>query len=96
MEPLTEKPPWVGLVFQLPALLQSINQITWTKEWREKEHEDLNILKQKITPYEENHTWEKVKKLSNPYELVYTNEAPFFPAFTCLTETSQSFLFQDD
>jgi len=79
MEPLTEKPPWVGLVFQLPALLQSIKQITWTTEWREKEHEDLNILKQKITPYEENHTWEKVKKLSNPYELVYTNEAPFFP-----------------
>ena len=78
MEPITEKPPWIGLVFQLPAALQP-TQMTWTPTWKEKEHEDLNILKQKITPYEENHTWEKVKKLSNPYELVYTNEAPFFP-----------------
>ena len=79
MEPITEKPPWVGLVFQLPAALQPQKQLTWTPTWKEKEHDDLNLLKQKITPYEENHTWEKVKKLSNPYELVYTNEAPHFP-----------------
>lgn len=78
MEPITEKPPWIGLVFQLPAALQT-TQINWTSIWKEKEHEDLNLLKQKITPYEENHTWEKVKKLSNPFELVYTNEAPHFP-----------------
>jgi 23S rRNA U2552 (ribose-2'-O)-methylase RlmE/FtsJ len=78
MEPITEKPPWVGLVFQLPP--QPVQtQITWTPTWKEKEHDDLNLLKQKITPYEDNHTWEKVKKLSNPYELVYTNEAPHFP-----------------
>ena len=79
MEPTTEKPPWVGLVFQVPPLVLVQQNIEWIPTWMEKEHDDLNILKQKITPYEENHTWEKVKKLSNPYELVYTNEAPFFP-----------------
>ena len=78
MELTTEKPPWIGLVFQLPAPLQAV-PLSWTTTWKEREHEDLNLLKQKITPYEENHTWEKVKKLSNPYELVYTNEAPHFP-----------------
>ncbi len=76
----TGTPPWDTTLFQKsPSSVSVIQPSGWTTEWNEQEHTILNDLKQAITPYETNHTWEKIKKISNPYELIYTTESPQFP-----------------
>jgi 23S rRNA U2552 (ribose-2'-O)-methylase RlmE/FtsJ len=52
----------------------------WTTVWIEQNHDELTKLKQEITPYEEIHKWEILKKLSNPYELVYTHDTDKIPS----------------
>ena len=74
------QPPWEKIFFQKsPLPSESLGSPFWTTLWNETKHEELDRLKQQITPYEEAKTWEVLKKLSNPYELVYTHEADKFP-----------------
>ena len=48
--------------------------------------------KNKIVPLEESNRWEVVKKMANPYEMVYTHEDPFFhPSITMLKPLSRSY-----
>ena len=76
----TKQPPWEKIFFQKsPLPSESLGTPFWTTIWKEFKHEELNQLKQEITPYEESKNWETLKKLSNPYELVYTHEAEKFP-----------------
>lgn len=72
-------PPWETIQFQQSAIpdetfFSRIDSLSFSKAWNEIEHEDLNTIKRKIAPLEENHIWEQLKKKTNPYELVYTQE----------------------
>ncbi len=76
----TTHPPWEMIFFQKsPLPSDSLGHPFWTSVWNEQEHQEVHQLKQKITPYEESHKWEVLKKLSNPYELVFTHDADKFP-----------------
>ena len=76
-----QQAPWEKIFFQKsPLPSESLPNLFWTTIWNEFKHEELNRLKQEITPYEESKTWEVLKKLSNPYELVYTHEVEKFPS----------------
>lgn len=54
--------------------LKQLDQIEFSKQWNEISHDDLNAVKLKIEPLEKNHCWEILKKKTNPFELVYTQE----------------------
>jgi 23S rRNA U2552 (ribose-2'-O)-methylase RlmE/FtsJ len=76
----TTHPPWESIFFQKsPLPSDTISNPFWTSVWSEENHDDLTKLKQEITPYEQNHEWELLKKLSNPYELVFTHDADKIP-----------------
>jgi 23S rRNA U2552 (ribose-2'-O)-methylase RlmE/FtsJ len=75
----TPKPPWEQVFFQKTPASIDIQPTPWVESWFEQEHSSLTDLKQSISPFEENKTWETIKKISNSYELIYTNEAPHFP-----------------
>jgi 23S rRNA U2552 (ribose-2'-O)-methylase RlmE/FtsJ len=62
-----------------PLPSESFANPFWTTVWIEQNHDELTKLKQEITPYEEIHKWEILKKLSNPYELVYTHDTDKIP-----------------
>jgi cap1 methyltransferase len=87
----TTKPPWEHVVFQQStfpdnALLKQIAQITYDASWNELHHEELNAVKAKIEPLEKNHVWEVLKKRTNPYELVYTQDNSDCPASISITK----------
>ena len=72
-------PPWQGVEFQsspLPdsAMIEKFQQVFYDCSWNEIPHKELTEMKEKIEPLENNHKWELLKKKTNPYELVYTQE----------------------
>lgn len=76
----TTHPPWEMIFFQKsPLPSETFGNPFWTTVWIEEDHDDLTKLKQEITPYEKEHKWEVLKKLSNPYELVYTHDTDKIP-----------------
>ena len=88
----TPKPPWEQVVFQKTPASIEISNPFWVDQWLEQDHASLTSLKQSITPFEENKTWETIKKISNSYELIYTNEAPHFPpSLAMMKPLSRSF-----
>ena len=75
----TKSPPWLSVVFQsspLPdsAMIETFSKIMYDCSWNEIPHKELTEMKEKIEPLENNHKWELLKKKTNPYELVYTQE----------------------
>jgi hypothetical protein len=75
----TQKPPWEHVVFQQSPffdekMLSQLTHITFDSSWNELPHDLLNQVKAKIEPLEKNHQWEMLKKRTNPYELVYTQD----------------------
>jgi cap1 methyltransferase len=81
----TPKPPWDSLVFQQAPILDEATQdkllhVTYDLSWNEIPHEHLNEVKMKIEPLEKGKQWEVLKKRTNPYELVYTQENSECPA----------------
>ncbi len=75
----TQKPPWEQVVFQQSpfpdeGFLKQLQQVTFDLSWNELPHDLLNQVKAKIEPLEKEHIWEVLKKRTNPYELVYTQE----------------------
>ena len=76
---VTQKPPWEQVVFQQSPFpdepcLKQLTQITFDASWNELSHDLLNQVKAKIEPLEQHQIWELLKKRTNPYELVYTQE----------------------
>lgn len=60
--------------------------------WKGSAPAELLEAKNKILPLEESKRWEIVKKMANPYEMVYTHEDPFFhPSITILKPLSRSY-----
>ena len=85
------KPPWESVVFQQSAFpdeifLKQLSQIHYDASWNEFSHELLNDVKAKIEPLEKNHVWEVLKKRTNPYELVYTQDNSDCPPSISITK----------
>jgi hypothetical protein len=81
----TTKPPWQGIEFQSSPFLESASietflTVPFDLSWNEIAHTALTDIKQKIEPLESNHKWELLKKKTNPYELVYTQDNPDCPS----------------
>jgi hypothetical protein len=84
MERATTKPPWETVQFQTSpfatdTLLQKLVSVPFSSEWNEMTHGDLNHMKQQIEPLEQAHKWETLKKRTNMYELIYTQESSDCP-----------------
>lgn len=87
----SKSPPWQKVDFQsspLPdsAMIETMQRVTYDSSWNELPHKDLTEIKEKIEPLENNHKWEVLKKKSNPYELVYTQENAECPASVALAK----------
>jgi hypothetical protein len=83
------KPPWHSLEFQSspffePAMIERFLKVPFDLSWNEMPHTELTEMKEKIAPLESNHKWELLKKKSNPYELVYTQETADCPQSVAL------------
>lgn len=92
MEKNSTKPPWETVQFQKTPQNVVFSSPEWTSIWKEEDHSTLNELKQLITPYEQTQIWETMKKISNPYELIFTHEAPHFPPSVAMVKPlSRSF-----
>jgi 23S rRNA U2552 (ribose-2'-O)-methylase RlmE/FtsJ len=95
-EPHVSKPPWELVEFQGSAYpdektIKSMS-VTYDASWNEIPHEALNEMKKRIEPLEKEHIWETLKKKTNPYELVYTQEGSDCPASISLIKPlSRSF-----
>lgn len=75
----TMEPPWCRVEFQSSpffenAMIESFLKVSYDISWNEISHKELTEIKEKIEPLEANHKWELLKKKSNPYELVYTQD----------------------
>lgn len=84
MEKANTKPPWETVQFQTSpfadeTLLRQLESVRYTDTWNETPHEELNALKRQIEPLEQDHKWENLKKRTNPYELIYTQESTDCP-----------------
>lgn len=76
---VAQKPPWDDFVFYPSAfptaqLLSQFSSIEFDASWNELPHLSLTQAKAKIEPLEKSHKWELLKKKTNPYELVYTQD----------------------
>ena len=84
-KPPWEKSPWETVVFQqspfpTESILKDLSLTSFDISWNEISHTQLNAVKAKIEPLEKNHSWETLKKRTNPYELVYTQDNSECPA----------------
>ena len=93
----TPKPPWDSLVFQQAPFLDDVtlttlHQLTYDLSWNEISHDHLNEVKMKIEPLEKGKQWEVLKKRTNPFELVYTQEnSECPPSISVLKPLSRSY-----
>jgi 23S rRNA U2552 (ribose-2'-O)-methylase RlmE/FtsJ len=82
------KPPWESTLFlaspSVDELLESLSKTTFGPTWKEINHDPINEIKKRIEPLEANHSWESLKKKTNPYELVYTQESQESPTSICI------------
>ena len=74
-----QKPPWEDFVFlqsafPTDAILAELSTVIFDSSWNELPHTSLTLAKAKIEPLEKTHKWEMLKKKTNPYELVYTQD----------------------
>ena len=77
---LLETNPWQKLShMDLPAKLTF-------GPWQDKPSEELALAKQQISELEQQGRWELVKKMVNPYEIVYTHEDKQFHASISLVK----------
>jgi len=84
METVLVKPPWSTVELQSSpffeaASFEPLMTVPLGTQWTEIEHKELTEVKERIEPLETNHKWELLKKKTNPYELVYTQESTECP-----------------
>ncbi len=84
MEEYLTKPPWENVSF-VPSLypqddlFRAIHEVQYDLSWNEMDHHELNAIKQQIEPLEKEHQWETLKKKTNPFELIFTQESADCP-----------------
>ena len=60
--------------------------------WQETQRKELQAAKRRISFLESTHRWELVKKMVNPYEMVYTHEdSNFHPSIAVIKPLSRSY-----
>jgi 23S rRNA U2552 (ribose-2'-O)-methylase RlmE/FtsJ len=101
-------PPWNQVFFQKSPLKQDLSgwerNVDWSDVWVSTKirpilpwknphlEQDLYDWKEKIAPFEAEHSWERLKKMTNPYELIHTPDADGFPSSVSLLKPlSRSF-----
>jgi 23S rRNA U2552 (ribose-2'-O)-methylase RlmE/FtsJ len=87
----SKTPPWQTVEFQsspLPdsAMIETMHRFVFDCSWNEIPHKELTEIKEKIEPLENNHKWELLKKKTNPFELVYTQEHTECPSSVALAK----------
>lgn len=96
-KPPWEKSPWETLRFQqspfpTETFLKQFTDIQYDSSWNELPHKHLNEVKAMIEPLEKEHIWETLKKKTNPYELVYTQDVTDCPpSLSVLKPLSRSY-----
>ncbi len=91
------KPPWETCIFQQAPIAEeatqrSLLQLVYDLSWNEIPHDHLNQVKMQIEPLEKEKQWEVLKKRTNPYELVYTQEnSECPPSIALLKPLSRSY-----
>jgi len=84
------KPPWASVQWQ-PRIFSPLKQLSFG-EWCDKHPSILRTAKDRISALEEIHRWELVKKMVNPYEMVYTHEDNYFhPSIAVIKPLSRSY-----
>jgi 23S rRNA U2552 (ribose-2'-O)-methylase RlmE/FtsJ len=84
------KPPWINVQWQ-KRILDPVPQLTFGP-WCDKQPEELQTAKNRISALEQTHKWELVKKMVNPYEMVYTHDDPHFhPSIAVIKPLSRSY-----
>ena len=79
------KPPWQRHEFQSSpffesSMIENLLKVQFDVSCNELPHQELSNMKAKIEHLESNHVWELLKKRSNLYELIYTQENQDCPA----------------
>lgn len=96
-KPPWDKAPWEHIVFQQAPypdekFFQQFSQVVFDTSWNELPHDLLNQVKAKIEPLEKNHIWEVLKKRTNLFELVYTQDSSDCPpSISLLRPLSRSY-----
>lgn len=96
-KPPWEKSPWETLRFQqslfpTETFLKEFINIQFDISWNELPHTHVNEVKAQIEPLEKEHIWETLKKKTNPYELVYTQDTTDCPpSLSVLRPLSRSY-----
>jgi 23S rRNA U2552 (ribose-2'-O)-methylase RlmE/FtsJ len=94
-------PPWNQVLFQKSPLKQDLSGyeggFCWEELWMNRQkygklEQELYDWKDKISPFEADHSWEQLKKMTNNYELIHTPDTPGFPpSVSLLKPLSRSF-----
>ena len=88
------KPPWVipAAAWQQKATSVTPLFLRYGAWQEDTAAEILSAAKAKISPLEESKRWELVKKMVNPYEMVYTHEDEHFhPSISMIKPLSRSY-----
>ena len=86
----TTKPPWAIPQWQRRTT-NSLVQLKYAA-WNAPQLEELQAAKHRISFLESTNRWELLKKMVNPYEMVYTHEDPHFhPSIAVIKPLSRSY-----
>ena len=83
--------PWelfqsIDIKYRLPLLLHIKGP------WQEDPHSDINSKKESITEYERANEWELRKKITNPYEAIFSgSETSIFQSIATISPLSRSY-----
>lgn len=93
----SDDPPWKHIVWHAPPNRSALHAIPhFSADWTEDTTsliEEIDALKESIQPYDNTDTWDLAKRITNPYELIYTSSSRLsLPKSTsCLQPLSRSF-----
>jgi 23S rRNA U2552 (ribose-2'-O)-methylase RlmE/FtsJ len=93
MNPLIPKPPWLLETnpWQKSSFIELPDTLTFGP-WQKTESTELAEAKRQISELEGQGRWELVKKMVNPYEIVYTHEdKQFHPSISLVKPLSRSY-----
>lgn len=86
------KPPWLLPQWQRRQKLSPWPEQLSYAPWQTRSPPELQAAKEHISALEATNHWELVKKMVNPYEMVYTHEDPHFhPSIAVIKPLSRSY-----
>jgi 23S rRNA U2552 (ribose-2'-O)-methylase RlmE/FtsJ len=86
------KPPWIQPQWQRRQKTTPLPEELSFAPWQADSSPELQAAKERISALEATNRWELVKKMVNPYEMVYTHEDPYFhPSIAVIKPLSRSY-----